>query len=235
MHKLTKITLAVMLTMTANMARAATTPDPGDYTALPAGTNLSMVYAQQIRADDVYAGGNKVALPRDLDLNVKLGLFRQVHFMKLGGYTIDPQIIIPYATQKNGLADTSSTGIGDVIFGGTLWTIADLAGGEHLGYSVFVTAPTGAEKNKGFAISDNRWAADFQVGYIKNAGAQMDYRSNWTDRVLSGPARYRIKQRRNGACVCAFALPRQRSNPSGGVAALHGRGERVVEWCDAGR
>ena len=52
-------------------------------------------------------------------------------------------------------------------FDGTLWTIADLAGGEHLGYSVFITAPTGAEKNKGFAISDNRWAADFQVGCIK--------------------------------------------------------------------
>lgn len=148
-------------------ARAATTPDAGDYTALPAGTDLTLLYAQNLRADDVYAGGDKARLPADLDLDIKLGLFRHVHFMKLGAYTIDPQIVIPFARQTNGLTGAKSSGIGDIIFGGTLWTIADLPGGEHLGYSLFVTAPTGSDKDKGFAISDNRWAADFQVGYIK--------------------------------------------------------------------
>lgn len=162
------------LAMLGTLANAASTPDPGDYTALPAGTDLTLLYLQDMRADDTYVGGNKAALPRDLDLNLRLGLFRQVHFMKLGGYTIDPQIIVPFARQTVGLSGSSSSGIGDVVFGGTLWTIADLAGGEHLGYSLFITAPTGADKDKGFAISDNRWAADFQVGYIRR------FAPNWT-------------------------------------------------------
>ncbi len=32
------------------------------------------------------------------------------------------------------------SGFGNLIFGGTLWTIADLACGEHLGYLLFLTA-----------------------------------------------------------------------------------------------
>lgn len=165
--KRTNRLLCAALAACTGLAHAGAAPDAGDYTALPAGTKLSLLYLQNLRADDVYAQGNKQPLPRDLDLNVKLGLFRQVMFTKLGDYTVDPQIIIPYAKQSDALSGTSPSGIGDVIFGGTLWTIADLPGGEHLGYSVFVTAPTGADKDQGFAISDNRWSADFQVGYIK--------------------------------------------------------------------
>jgi hypothetical protein len=53
------------------------------------------------------------------------------------------------------------------VFGGTLWTLADMAKGEHLGWSLFFTAPTGSDKNQGFALSNNRWATDLQVGYIR--------------------------------------------------------------------
>lgn len=165
--KLAGVALALLLTVSGAPVQAASSPDPGDYTALPAGTDLTLLYLQNLRADSTYSGGNKVALPRDLDLNLRLGLLRQVHFMKLGGYTIDPQIIIPFARQTLGLTDSSASGIGDITVGGTLWTIADLPGGEHLGYSLFVTAPTGAAKDKSFAISDDRWAADLQVGYIR--------------------------------------------------------------------
>lgn len=166
--------LAAFIVGHGTAVQAASTPDPGDYTALPAGTDLTILYLQNLRADSTYANGNKVGLPRDLDLNLRLGLLRHVHFMKLGGYTIDPQIIIPFARQTVGLDGSSASGIGDIVVGGTLWTIADLAGGEHLGYSVFITAPTGADKNKGFAISDDRWAADLQVGYIRRLAP------NWT-------------------------------------------------------
>lgn len=159
--------LAAVTWLAGASAQAAATPDPGDYTALPAGTNLAIAYAQRVTGDSVYADGNKAALPGKLGLRADIGLFRFVHFTKLGGYTIDPQIIVPVARQEVGLSGVKSSGLGDVIFGGTLWTIADLPGGEHLGYSLFVTAPTGADKDKGFAVSDNRWAADFQVGYIR--------------------------------------------------------------------
>ena len=156
---------AALLTLATSGVRAEVRPDPGDYTGLPAGTNLLLAYAQFPRADKVYSNGNRVV--DNLDLSVNAGILRYVHFMKLGDYIIDPQIILPFGSQKIGLSDSKSSGIGDVIFGGTLWTIADLAKGEHLGWSVFFTAPTGSDKNQGFALSNNRWATDLQVGYIR--------------------------------------------------------------------
>jgi hypothetical protein len=63
----------------------------------------------------------------NLDLSINAGILRYVHFMKLGDYIIDPQIILPFGSQKIGLSDSKTSGIGDLIFGGTLWTIADLA------------------------------------------------------------------------------------------------------------
>ncbi|MBS0357035.1 MAG: transporter [Proteobacteria bacterium] len=151
--------------LSASPAFADVRPDPGDYTGLPAGTNLLLAYAQFPRGDKVYSKGNKVV--DNLDLSVNAGILRYVHFMKLGDYIIDPQIIVPFGNQKIGLSDSKTSGLGDVIFGATLWTLADLAKGEHLGWSVFFTAPTGGDKNQGFALSNNRWATDLQVGYIR--------------------------------------------------------------------
>lgn len=151
--------------LSASPAFADVRPDPGDYTGLPAGTNLLLAYAQFPRGDKVYSKGNKVV--DNLDLSVNAGILRYVHFMKLGDYIIDPQIIVPFGSQKIGLSDSKTSGLGDVIFGATLWTLADLGKGEHLGWSVFFTAPTGGDKNQGFALSNNRWATDLQVGYIR--------------------------------------------------------------------
>ncbi len=148
-----------------SVAQADVRPDPGDYTGLPAGTDLLVGYLQMPRADDVYANGKKVV--SNLDLKVNAGILRYVHYTKLGGYIIDPQIIVPFGQQKVGLSDTKTSGLGDVIFGATLWTIADLQRGEHLGWSLFLTAPTGSDKSKGFALSNDRWATDIQGGYIR--------------------------------------------------------------------
>nr|WP_315428012.1 transporter [uncultured Albidiferax sp.] len=165
--KLLRSTSAALVLLAFGSAHAATTPDPGDYTALPAGTDLALVYAQRVTGDKVYADGSQTHIPGGLGMSANIGVFRYVHFAKWAGYTIDPQIVVPVATQNVDLTHVRSSGVGDVTFGGTLWTIADLPGGEHLGYSIFLTAPTGVDKDKGFAISDNRWAADLQVGYIK--------------------------------------------------------------------
>ena len=156
-----------MFASLAPLAHADVKPDPGDYTALPQGTDVVVLYQQNPRGDKVYSGGKKVADNLDLDLTV--GVLRLIHFTEFfnTGLTWDPQIVIPFGYQKIGATDSKNSGLGDITFGGTVWTIADLARNEHLGWSVFVTAPTGSDKNQGFALSDNRWALDFQVGYIK--------------------------------------------------------------------
>lgn len=182
--------LACAALATAPAARADVVTEPGDYTALPAGTNLALLYAQFPRADDLYSDGKKVV--SNLDLSLEVGIFRYVHFMKLGSYTIDPQIIIPFGRQEIGLTGTKTSGIGDIIFGGTLWTIADLQNGEHLGWSIWVTAPTGSDKNEGYALSNNRWAIDFQTGYIKKLS------DHWT-LDLTGEVEFYQDQRKSDA------------------------------------
>lgn len=159
--------LALILGVAASTAVADVKPDPGDYTALPKGTDIVVLYQQNPRGDEVYSGGKKVA--DDLDLKMNVGVLRLVHFTEFfdTGYTWDPQIVIPFGKQDVGLGDQKYSGLGDITFGATLWTIGDLQRNEHLGWSVFVTAPTGQDKNEGFALSNNRWALDFQVGYIK--------------------------------------------------------------------
>ncbi|KAA8562673.1 hypothetical protein FX985_02739 [Pseudomonas extremaustralis] len=167
MKALNTLTLSALLASLAPLAQADVKPDPGDYTALPQGTDVVVLYQQNPRGDKVYSGGRKVADNLDLDLTV--GVLRLIHFTEFfnTGLTWDPQIVIPFGYQKTGATDSKHSGLGDITFGGTVWTIADLAKNEHLGWSVFVTAPTGSEKNQGFALSSNRWALDFQVGYIK--------------------------------------------------------------------
>jgi len=167
MKALNTLTLSTLLASLAPLALADVKPDPGDYTALPQGTDVVVLYQQNPRGDKVYSGGKKVADNLDLDLTV--GVLRLIHFTEFfnTGLTWDPQIVIPFGYQKTGATDSKHSGLGDITFGGTVWTIADLAKNEHLGWSVFVTAPTGSEKNQGFALSSNRWALDFQVGYIK--------------------------------------------------------------------
>lgn len=167
MKTLSTLTLGTLFASLVPLAHADVKPDPGDYTALPQGTDVVVLYQQNPRGDKVYSGGKKVA--DNLDLDMTVGVLRLIHFTEFfnTGLTWDPQIVIPFGYQKTGASDSKNSGLGDITFGGTVWTLADLANNEHLGWSVFVTAPTGADKNQSFALSNNRWALDFQVGYIK--------------------------------------------------------------------
>lgn len=142
-------------------------PDPGDYTALPQGTDAVVLYQQNPRANKVYSGGKQVA--DNLDLQMNVGVLRLIRFTEFfnTGFTWDPQIVIPFGYQTIGATDSTQSGLGDITFGATVWTLADVANTEYLGWSAFVTAPTGGHKNEGFALSNNRWALDLQVGYIK--------------------------------------------------------------------
>ncbi len=163
--------MAAAATLAALPAFADVKPDPGDYTALPEGTNLGVLYYQHHVADDIYFDGDKVA--SDAGLSLDVGILRYVHFTKLGGYTIDPQIIAPFGRQQLDLTDDQKSGIGDVIFGATLWLHENADKGDYFGLSTFFTAPTGAKKNGGFALSNNRWAVDLQAGYITRLAPQV--------------------------------------------------------------
>jgi hypothetical protein len=64
-------------------------------------------------------------------VSVDAGILRYVHFTKWGDFIVDPQVIVPFGHQKVDASRSSSSGLGDVIFGGTLWTTAELNGRKN--------------------------------------------------------------------------------------------------------
>jgi hypothetical protein len=99
--------------------------DAGDYTAFPDGTNLGMLYAQHADRNRLYANGQRV--PGDNGLNSDIGVLRMIHFMKIGGFTVDPQFLLPFGRLEGrgqlGPVLGSRSGLSDLTLAATVWLI----------------------------------------------------------------------------------------------------------------
>ncbi|OHC95521.1 MAG: hypothetical protein A2095_03820 [Sphingomonadales bacterium GWF1_63_6] len=157
-------------------AAQAVDVDPGDYTALPEGTNLALLYGIYTDRDQLQVPGVGT-LDEGTRLKSAIGLARFVHFMKIGPFIVDPQIIIPFGTiyggKVNGQRLDKSSGIGDIVPFATIWFVnkPDPNHGTYLGFSPIVTFPTGNYKaGKSVNIGGNRMTYDMQVGLIQGLG-----------------------------------------------------------------
>lgn len=142
--------------------------DAGDYTALPEGTNLGLLYYQHAERNALYAHGHKAPIDAGLDSDV--GILRGVHFMKLGDYIIDPQFLLPFGNvrAKDDLkALGSDSGVGDLILASTIWLLNDPANRRYFGVTPFLFVPTGSYDNdQAVNLGENRWKFTLQAGYI---------------------------------------------------------------------
>lgn len=163
--------LAAVLAMLAPPASAIDV-DAGDYTAAPAGTTVGLIYYQHAERNDLYAGGNMIASNGRMSSDI--GILRVIQFMKLGDYVIDPQVLIPFGklnSSGNFSSLGSDSGIGDVIFAATLWTVNRPETKTYLGFTPFLYAPTGSyNNNRSLNIGENRWRYAMQVGFIQGLG-----------------------------------------------------------------
>jgi hypothetical protein len=168
-HFLQRTVLA--LAAATAMAAHAVDIDAGDYTALPPGTTLGMVYYQHATRDSLYANGDQAPIrPR---LTSDIGIARGVHFMKLGDYVIDPQFLLPFgrlSASRDIAAMGRNSGVGDLMLAATLW-LTQPGDKEHFGITPFVWLPTGQyNRNDPLSLGENRWKAALQAGWIKPLG-----------------------------------------------------------------
>ena len=163
-----KTTLLGLALLAATSTQAAGLPDPGDYAPAPAGTTVLAVYAQRQTADRVYDNGQRI--PGDLGLKLDLGIVRGMHYFTLGGMPADVEVILPVARQRVDAAGYSESGIGNLIVGGTLWTLSNAEAGRHLGWAAYLSLPTGQKRDQGLAVSEDRYALDLEAGYITRLG-----------------------------------------------------------------
>lgn len=158
--------LAAAASLLATPARAIDI-EAGDYTALPAGTNLGLVYYQHATRDKLYADGDQVPINPKLDSDI--GVLRGVHYMDIGGYIVDPQFLLPFGKLKakdDIAALGSETGVADLILAATVW-FNKPDSKTHFGITPFLYVPTGSyDKNDPLSLGENRWKFALQAGYI---------------------------------------------------------------------
>jgi hypothetical protein len=138
--------------------------DPGDYTALPAGTDLGIVYYQRAEYKAVYADSRRLPVP--FNLVTDIGLARWVHYTRLGDYLVTPQVLIPFG--KVALSPQSASGVGDPMVGSALWLVNRPEVQRWWTVSAFAFLPVGKyDAAKGpINLGEHRWKGVFQSAYI---------------------------------------------------------------------
>lgn len=158
---------AALAATLASPARALDV-DAGDYTALPPGTNLGLLYYQHAERKRLYDDGDATLKNARLDSDV--GILRGVHYTQIGGYTVDPQFLLPFGRLETGgqiEALGNDSGMGDLILAATVWLHNDPENKRYFGITPFVWLPTGSYDHKhSVNLGENRWKAALQAGYI---------------------------------------------------------------------
>ena len=161
---------ALILGSALSYSALAVDVDAGDYTALPAGTNLAMIYYQNASRNELYSGGDKVS--GDFSLASDVGILRGVHFTEIGGYIVDPQFLLPFGMLDAGkdiAALGEESGVGDLILAATVWLVNKPKDNTYFGITPFLYLPTGTYDNEeGLNLGENRYKFVLQAGYITN-------------------------------------------------------------------
>lgn len=158
-----------LLTSVSHAAQVAT--DPGDYSPLPAGVDLGIIYYQHTTHKKLYSSGKEISdLAGIKELKTDIGLLRWVHYIDVGGYIVDPQIIIPFGevSLKTTGGTTRSSGVGDPIVGGTLWLYNNTESKQAFGITALGSLPLGQyDPDKGpVNIGENRWKLITQAAFV---------------------------------------------------------------------
>jgi hypothetical protein len=150
--------------------------DPGDYTALPAGTSLYVNYSFYTTRDGA-SFTNGTGDP-NASLDSYIGVARFVHYMDIGGMIVDPQVIIPYGWLYDGSLTPfgsldNASGIGDPLVAATFWLVnkPHQDYGTYFGVTPFLSIPVGQyDENQLLNIGENRWKGILQVGLNQGLG-----------------------------------------------------------------
>ena len=163
-----KVIAASVLLHTATSQAAVLSTDPGDFVPLPQGTELGLLYYHHAERNKIKADGHTVT--RDFGLDSDIGIARFIHWTGLGGFTVTPQIIVPFGhLDMGGSQDVSATGVADPIIGSALWLLNDPQKERYLAVAGYAGIPIGTyDEDKGFVnLGENRWKGIIHLAYVQ--------------------------------------------------------------------
>lgn len=164
-------TAAVAIGLAATSAEAIDV-GPADYTIVPSGTMVSMLYWQHLSSDELRLNGGKVPGSK---LKGDVGVARGLYYFNLGSLPAAVQVVTPFATLDadiGGAKQNTSDGLGDTTVGLTVWPVqpSNPETGTTLGVSMFATLPTGSYDTGKLGISEGTTSFTPQVGLIQGLG-----------------------------------------------------------------
>lgn len=157
----------VLVTLAGNAQ--AIDVDAGEYAAaLPAGSNIGLLYLQHAERRSLYSDGHKVAIKAGLDSDI--GILRVAHYQQLGDYRVNTQFLLPFG-RLEGTRDNEglgqANGVGDLILASTLWLVNDPAQNRYWGIAPYLYVPTGNyNRDDALNLGENRWKMTLQTGYV---------------------------------------------------------------------
>jgi hypothetical protein len=144
-----------------------------DYIAAPPGTKALALYYNHTTDSDYYHDGKKTCC--DFNFKGNVGILRGIYFTEAGGFTINPQILLPFGDihldGKDAGGAFASNGLADPTIASGIWLINKPEKQMWLAPALFVTAPLGEYDNdKALNIGNNRWAFKGELGFVKGFG-----------------------------------------------------------------
>ncbi len=145
---------------------------PADYTILPGGTTLGMVYWQHLSSDTLRLDGATVP---GSSFEADVGILRTLSYFDLGETPAVFHVVAPFAgldADIGGVGQRTSDGLGDLTLGLTVWPVQPDSPetGTTLGLSLFATLPTGDYDPARMGLGEGTWTITPQIGLIQGLG-----------------------------------------------------------------
>lgn len=172
---LNRIAMALFVLAGTVSSAFAVDSNPGDYTALPPGSDLVALYYGYSNSNR-FNLGNAGEIPNS-EFDYSIGVARYVHYGQLGGMPTTLQAFMPVAkfhsAKVGGVTQPVADGIGDLTLGAAISPIAapptDLTG-TNLGATMFVALPTGHYDFGKVNIGSGTLIIDPQIGFQQGLG-----------------------------------------------------------------
>lgn len=174
MHRTLGSRLGALALALSSAKALAVDVNAGDYTALPAGTHIAAWYQQYSQAYRFNPDGGSDST-RQTRLKSNISILRLIHFMDIGGITVDPQILLPfghvYDARIGGQSLGSASGIADPIVGATFWLVNQPGAGvsgRYFGITPLLYLPLGHyDRKDALNLGENRFKGDLQLGWVE--------------------------------------------------------------------
>ncbi|ABA80631.1 transporter [Rhodobacter sphaeroides] len=145
---------------------------PADYTILPGGTTLGMVYWQHLSSDTLRLDGAEVP---GSSFEANIGILRTLSYFDMGETPAVFHVVAPFAgldADIGGVGQRTSDGLGDLTLGLTVWPVQPDSPetGTTLGLSLFATLPTGDYDPARMGLGEGTWTITPQIGLIQGLG-----------------------------------------------------------------